>query len=154
MNFHPWRISAWYFKLSYIVAGYAAARIVFLPVALLHPTAALTAVASLGLNGLVFWGGTRIFRGSNENYLAPRSWWRMTSKPTLSRRLGVMFAVFAVLTGLAAVLLPVLTSASAGEMLGSDVAAASYAALAYLYLNSAVRQKRQLQRQDVQPAAA
>ena len=34
-----------------------------------------------------------IFRGRDEPVEPPRAWWRMTAWPTLSRRLGILFAV-------------------------------------------------------------
>ena len=154
MTFHPWRISAWYFKLLYIVVGYAAGLGVIHLFGLLHPWRPLSLWLSVCVDATLLWVGTRVFRGTNENYLAPRAWWRMTSKPTLSRRLGILWTVLASFSLLGTIVEPFLVAVRFDQELTLGVVALEYAALAYLYLNSAVRQKRQLELQGVEPATA
>jgi uncharacterized SAM-binding protein YcdF (DUF218 family) len=100
--------------------------------------------------------GARLFRGGDEAIVPARPWWRMTARPTLSRRLGILFAVLAA----SVVVVLILTAVGAYETLpqtptGETIAiyvtnALENAAFAYLYLNSAVR----LKRMGVPPKAA
>lgn len=90
--------------------------------------------------------GARIFRGRGEAVESPRSWWRMTARPTLSRRLGILFLVLAVWFAAGLILAVVVDFASTGWTADDIVIAVSgvleFAAVAYLYLNSAARLKR------------
>lgn len=69
----------------------------------------------------------------------------MTARPTLSRRLGILFLVLAVWLA-AGLILAVVGVASIGWTADDVVIAVSgvleFAAVAYLYLNSAARLKR------------
>jgi len=154
VTFHPWRISAWYFKLLYIVVGYAAGYLIARLVGMLHLGFVPLLLLTVATHGALLWSATRIFRGTNENYLAPRAWWRMTSKPTLSRRLGILWTVLASFSLLGTIVERFLVAVRFDQELMLGVVALEYAALAYLYLNSAVRQKRQLELQGVEPATA
>ncbi|RXZ72279.1 hypothetical protein [Agromyces albus] len=90
--------------------------------------------------------GARIFRGRGEEVEPPRAWWRMTARPTLSRRLGILFVVLSLL-GAVSLVLEVTGVYAPLPLTGDDMVASSrgiveLAIVAYLYLNSAVRLKR------------
>ena len=144
MTFHPWRISAWYVKLSFIVVGLALSVGISQVVGLAHPPRLVVLCLSLVCDAAVFWTATRVFRGANENYLAPRAWWRMTSKPTLSRRLGFLWVVVGVGNLLNLGIQPFLSQAWSGMLPEMIIGAVEGGALAYLYSNSALRQEKAL----------
>lgn len=76
-----------------------------------------------------------------------RPWWQMTARPKLSRNLGVLFAVVtaSVILGLALELAGVTEPAL--NPVASVFGLIEFAALAFLYLNSAVR----LRQRGIQP---
>jgi hypothetical protein len=91
--------------------------------------------------------GARIFRGRGEAVEPPRAWWRMTARPTLSRRLGILFVVLSLLGAVSLVLEATGIYAPLPALTGDDVVVYArvileYAVIAYLYLNSAARLKR------------
>ena len=91
--------------------------------------------------------GARIFRGRGEAVEPPRAWWRMTARPTLSRRLGILFIVLSLFNVAAVVFMATGVNAPLPEFGGADVFVYSfgiveYAVVAFLYLNSAARLKR------------
>ena len=142
MTFRPWRILTWQYKLLYvIVAGFFWLGIVS-SVALLDPAPALLDVLTLIVFAFVLFWGVRTFRGVTEDYFAPRSWWRMTSRPMLSRVLGILSIVLGALAalGLAGGLLGLTTLV---DPFGQVLIVVSCAVLASLYLNSASRQLRE-----------
>ncbi|MFD4111770.1 hypothetical protein ACFWWU_37315, partial [Streptomyces sp. NPDC058650] len=98
------RIVRWELKVLYIVVawiiGYAIADLLS---RLGAPGVALEIVNTL-VNLAAFALAVRIFRGRDEPIDPPRAWWRMTAWPTLSRRLGILFAVFAAMSVISAVL--------------------------------------------------
>lgn len=141
------RIIRWEFKALYIVGvillGWVIAgllRGVGLPeIGVLL----ITAVTDFGALLL----GARIFRGRGEAVEAPRAWWRMTARPTLSRRLGILFVVLPLLGAVSLVLEATGVYAPLPARTGADVFAYSSGSVqsgvvAYLYLNSAARLKR------------
>jgi hypothetical protein len=85
-------------------------------------------------NQMIFWfvfapliyGLTRVFRGADESD-APRSWWRMTARPTASLMLGGVPAFWILLKMMT-------TEVSSGEL----IAALPVLGLCALYLNSAL----------------
>jgi len=153
VTFHPWRISAWYFKLSFIAVGLVFANGIIRLVGLLQPGHVVPLLLGLVIDAALLWTGTRVFRGTNENYLAPRAWWRMTSKPKLSRRLGVLWVVLGAFDLLDVLIQPFLTRPRSGMVPEMIVGTVEFAGLAYLYLNSAARQKRELRLRALDPTA-
>lgn len=140
------RIQQWYWKAVYIV-GVLTTRLLLYTVLVAIGTPLL--LANLLVTGYEFGAvllGARTFRGRDEPMLPPRPWWQMTARPKLSKRLGVACIVFIVGANVFLLLetLGVITTRS-GRF---DVSVGSwvinlifYAALAYLYLNSAARLK-------------
>jgi hypothetical protein len=142
------RIVRWQFKLSYALVAYLVAVAVAQVVSLAGGALGALEAAENILFLLAFLYGARIFRGSDEALAAPRPWWKMTSKPTLSRRLGILFAFLTTLY-LADITLglspdPRLNKAFGGpEQLGIAIQSLLlYAVLAVLYINSGIRLKR------------
>ncbi|HEY9308469.1 MAG TPA: hypothetical protein VIP82_11780 [Microbacterium sp.] len=138
------RIVRWELKVLYIVVawivGYALADLLS---RLGTPGVALEIVNTL-LNLAAFAIAVRIFRGRDEAIDPPRAWWRMTAWPTLSRRLGILFAVFAAMSLLSLSLTVAgVTELPGGATIGLMIGAAlQFAAFAFLYLNSAARMAR------------
>ena len=139
------RIRRWPFKLLYIVAAYVVVFVVARLFALLDGAAPIAQLVNSVLDVGAFLYGARIFRGSNEDVVAPRALWRMTARRPMSKRLGVLFTVVA---GLVLVYLVAgifrLAGADLGHFnyLGPGVvtfafSAAVYGILAFLYLRSA-----------------
>ena len=92
--------------------------------------------------------GARVFRGRGEAIDPPRPWWRMTARPTLSRRLGILFLVLTVWTAVGTILATIGVP-SPGPMVADGAAVVAgligvleFGVIAALYLNSAVRLKR------------
>jgi hypothetical protein len=92
--------------------------------------------------------GARVFRGRGEAIDPPRPWWRMTARPTLSRRLGILFLVLTVWTAVGTILATIGVP-SPGSMVADGAAVVAgligvleFGGIAALYLNSAVRLKR------------
>ena len=88
--------------------------------------------------------GARIFRGRGEPVGPPRAWWQMTARPPLSRRLGVLFLVLTVMS-VAAMFIDVVAPSAAGPATDVPVVIVGtleFAAIAWLYLNSAARLRR------------
>ena len=142
------RIVRWELKLAYVVTAIA---IIFSIGALLGVWG-VAQIAGLLLGTLLDFAalliGARIFRGRGEALEPRRPWWRMTARPTLSRRLGILFMVLAVLTAVSLVLTAFGVS-GVRTTVGDDasgslaiLAVLEYGGFAYLYLNSAVRLKR------------
>jgi hypothetical protein len=135
------RIVRWELKLAYA----AGAWIIGSPIAWLlawfgAPDAVLVLAGSVvTLAGFVV--GARIFRGRGEPIEPPRPWWRMTARPTLSRRLGILFAVLAALSVMTLLLRAAGVSAAPGSTgpFETVVVTIETGILAYLYLNSATR---------------
>ena len=125
------RIVRWQFKLVYAVGAYFA---VFAIGSLIGAVGApefvvvpLTFILDLAAVLL----GARIFRGSGEAIEPARAWWRMTARPRLSRNLGVILLVFAVMSVISLVF-----QFGAGEGSAIRVVASIQAAVfAALYLN-------------------
>jgi hypothetical protein len=142
------RIVRWQFKLSYVLVAYLLAIALVQLVGLTGAApGALEAVGNL-LYLLAFLYGARIFRGSDEALAAPRPWWKMTSKSTLSQRLGILFAFLTTLY-IADIALglspdPRLNKAFGGpEQLGIVIQSVFlYGVLAFLYINSGMRLRR------------
>lgn len=135
------RIVRWELKLAYVVGVWLAGFLIAALFDVVHAPwfVALPLQSAVTVTGVLF--GARIFRGKDEPIEPPRPWWQMTARPTLSRRLGILFVVLAVfgLPYLVMSLIGIVTSLTPFEWL--DVVAFN-ALLAYLYLNSAARLKR------------
>ncbi|MBK4347247.1 hypothetical protein [Lacisediminihabitans changchengi] len=142
MTFRPWRIVTWQYKLLYIVVAAFFWLGLVSSVSLLKPTVILLDVLALVVFAFVYFWAVRTFRGTNEDYFAPRAWWRMTAKPTLSRSLGVIAAVLGVLAALG-LLGGLLGLTTLSDPVGQVLVVAACAALAYLYLTSARRLVRE-----------
>jgi len=142
VTFRPWRIITWQYKLLYVVVALFAAVGALSSVLLFEPDQIFQDVLVLVLGAFIFFWGVRTFRGPTEDYFAPRAWWRMTSKPTLSRWLGILSVVVGVLATLGFVggLLELTTLT---DPFGQVLTVVACATLAYLYLNSARRQVRE-----------
>lgn len=140
------RITHWGWKLVYVVAAY------LLPI----PAPAATAI---GMSDAWFmtistvWTivavlyGARIFRGRGEPIAPPRPWWQMTARRTLSRNLGVLFAVVTVSSLLGLVFELSGPTAPRTALVVSVFSVVEFGVLAFLYLNSAAR----LPRRGAQP---
>ncbi len=132
------RIIRWELKLLYVIGALfvgwfvvgAGMRAIGIPDVAVSIVGTIIEVAALLL-------GARIFRGRGEPIAPPRAWWRMTARPALSRRLGVLFLVPAVvgLFGVAAFPL----EWSPGELASAIMSVIEFSVVAALYLNSAVR---------------
>ena len=147
------RIIRWELKLVYVVGVIVLS---FLLGAVLDSVDEIVVVASRSVfevAALLF--GARVFRGRGEAVEPPRPWWRMTARPTLSRRLGILFAVLAAGSVVVLILTAVGVYESLPQTPTSDLiaiyvtAALENGGFAYVYLNSAVR----LQRAGVPPKA-
>ena len=150
------RIIRWELKLLYVVG---AIGVSFVLAGLLRAWGvdgilALLTTSVFDVAALLL--GARVFRGVGEEIEPPRPWWRMTARPPLSRRLGILFAVL----GAGSMLVLILTAIGAYEPLPETptsetlviyvIGALENGTFAYLYLNSAVR----LKRMGVPPRAA
>jgi membrane protease YdiL (CAAX protease family) len=142
------RIIRWKLKLAY---AFAAIVVIFAIGALLRALdVAAIAVLLLGtlLDFAALFFGARVFRGRGEAIEPRRPWWRMTARPTLSRRLGILFLVVAVYALVSLVLTA--SGVAALRPTADDGASVSLQVLgvlenggiAFLYLNSAARLKR------------
>lgn len=97
----------------------------------------LAVVAANLVTLLLYFGGVRSFRGAGEPIKSPRAWWRMTSRPRAGFVIGTLLAL-SVASGLfLAVSEPPVSLFS--SLLGSLVDAA----LAFLYLRSSLRLRRE-----------
>ncbi|GAA4385000.1 hypothetical protein [Agromyces bauzanensis] len=135
------RITRWQWKLLYVLGVLLAGWIVGGVVGAMGAPylAQIIAGAITDVAGLLL--GARIFRGRGEPVDPPRPWWQMTARPPLSRRLGILFLVLTVMsvaTMFIAVFAPS-AAAPAADVPVVIVALLEYAAIAWLYLNSAVR---------------
>jgi SnoaL-like domain len=139
------RIRRWPFKLLYVVVAYIVVFVLAHLFALLDGAGSIAELVNLVLDVGAFLYGARIFRGSNEDVVAPRALWRMTARRPMSKRLGVFFAVVA---GLVLMYLVAGIFRLAGADLGhfnylgpgvvtSALTTAAYGILAFLYLRSA-----------------
>ncbi|WP_156109652.1 hypothetical protein [Cryobacterium sp. MLB-32] len=141
------RIVRWPFKLLYVVGAWlvgfpvsALLAAVNAPVLVGSPLSAAIALASV-------MAGARVFRGRGEPVAPRRPWWKMTSRPLLSRVLGIIFvvsaasAVFTLVTAPLGVDSSLRSLQSLGPMAVAEMTinALLMAVLAFLYLNSAVR---------------
>ena len=142
VTFRPWRIITWQFKLLYIVVAAFFWFGIVSSVSLLSPAPALLDVLTLVVFAFVYFWGVRTFRSTNEDYFAPRAWWRMTGRPTLSRWLGILSVILGVLAALGLVG-GLLGLTALTDPFGQVLTVLACAALAYLYLNSARRQLRE-----------
>ena len=139
------RIVRWYSKLLFVIAAWALGvaltaglEAVGTPVAVRSCLSQVLLVASV----LV---GARVFRGSRELPVEPpRPWWRMTSRPRLSRVLGILLALLAgtyPIIGIGAAVghATSIRFVERETVVGMIADSASAAILAFLYLNSAAR---------------
>lgn len=142
------RIVRWQLKLVYVVAAIV---MIFAITAFLHALgvaemAEFLLGALLDFTALLY--GARVFRGRGEAIEPRRPWWRMTARPTLSRRLGILFLVLA-LVALAGLVLAAFGMPEPGPTVPIGppgfvelLVLAQYGGFAFLYLNSAIRLKR------------
>jgi hypothetical protein len=142
------RIVRWELKLVYvvgaIVTGFAIAWLMRALGAMEVSVIVITFFFDLAAILL----GARVFRGRGEAIEPPRPWWRMTARPTLSRRLGILFLVLTVLTVMDIVLSAIGVSprrpavADGAMVVVAITGVLEFGVIAALYLNSAVRLKR------------
>ena len=142
------RIVRWELKLVYvvgaIVAGFAIAWLLRALGAMEVSVIVITFFFDLAAILL----GARVFRGRGEAIEPPRPWWRMTARPTLSRRLGILFLVLTVVAATDIVLAAIGVSprrpavADGAMVIGALTGVLEFGVIAALYLNSAVRLKR------------
>ena len=142
------RIVRWELKALYVVGaiiiGFVIAGLLRL-LGLAEIGVSITATA-IDVGALLL--GARIFRGRGEAIEPPRPWWRMTARPTLSRRLGILFVVLSafglISLGLTAIGVPALrTRLADGVSVSTTIfVALEYGGFAFFYLNSAARLKR------------
>ncbi|MET4157227.1 hypothetical protein [Agromyces sp. PvR057] len=139
------RIVRWEFKVLYIAVAWIAGYVVADLVRSTGAPAIVITLVNLLTTFVPFALAVRIFRGADEPVEPPRQWWRMTAWPTLSRRLGILFAVSATM-GLLGIVLA-LVGAPAFEVRADALSTTvegtvTFAAFACLYVNSAVRMSR------------
>ena len=142
------RIIRWELKLLYVIGAIGVGFVLagLLRAWGMQETVALLTTSAFDVAALLL--GARLFRGRGEAIEPPRQWWRMTARPTLSRRLGILFVVLAagsvvVLILTAAGVYGPLPQTSPGDAIAMYITAVlEYGTFAYLYLNSAVRLKR------------
>jgi hypothetical protein len=144
------RIVSWELKLAYVLGAWT----IWIPIrAILNafgtPTVDVS-VANVVVSLAGFLLGARVFRGRGEPIAPPRPWWKMTARPTLSRRLGYLF-VYLTISSAYVVVANVLgiarfrrTHDGLTELVISTLLSS---VVAFLYLNSAVR----LAKADVLP---
>ena len=103
---------------------------------------AIVANSLVSIAGLLI--GSRIFRGKGEPIEPPRPLWQMTARPTLSKRLGIAFAVWAILSCLTIVraALEIAQAGGVDRLLLAIEIVLFTAVMSALYLNSASRLKR------------
>jgi hypothetical protein len=137
------RIWDWRLKLVYVLVAYGLGWALAPALDLVDDHGLLSAAINLAVVLI----GARIFRGDAESIGQPRAWWRMTSRPRLSRFLGGLSIAFAVLVVLALVL-PILVGLPHDHIRPSNdptsqiILIANLGAFGFLYLNSAVRLER------------
>ena len=144
MKWKPLRIWDWRLKLVYVIVAWGLGWALVPLVRLTHDPGVLRSAYDVAI--ILF--GARVFRGAGEQVDAPRVSWRMTSRPTMSRRFGKVARVLAVLT---VVFIPILYLSELvprehplrpltpwdGITLG--LSALEFAVIAFLYLRSARR---------------
>jgi membrane protease YdiL (CAAX protease family) len=143
------RIVRWELKLAYVVGVLVVG---WFPIGAVMYSFGATPVAASIVSTIVemaaFLLAARIFRGTGEAVEPARAWWRMTARPALSRRLGILFLVLAVLVAAGFVLQavgfpePVPTGSNPETVVIGVIGLLQFAAIATLYLNSAVRLER------------
>jgi hypothetical protein len=137
------RISRWQFKALYVAGAYALGFILVRGLDALGVPELTTTIITAVVDVAAVLYGARIFRVSGEPRDAPRAWWRMTGRRTLSSVLGILFAFFGGLWLLAAVLLAFgihPSWASTGQQFGLTlVFGLEWGVLGFLYLNSMAR---------------
>jgi hypothetical protein len=142
------RIVRWELKLVYVVGAIVAGFAIAWLLRALGAMEASVIVITFCFDLAAILLGARVFRGRGEAIEPPRPWWRMTARPTLSRRLGILFLVLTVLTVMDIVLAAIGVSPTRPALAdGVAVAVAivgvlEFGVIAALYLNSAVRLKR------------
>ena len=139
------RIVRWYFKLAYVAGSWVVGYVIQSLLELAHvPVIALYILGSaITLVSIII--GARIFRGRDELLVTPRPWWKMTARRPLSWVLGIL-----ALLGVVGIVVPQLVGrlSTPAPLANSVISALGSAAIAFLYLNSAVR----LGRATVRPA--
>jgi hypothetical protein len=134
------RITRWELKLVWVLGVYAISAAAVWVVPQLEPFAFIARVVST----LLLLGGcllcARIFRGRGEPVAPARPWWQMTARAKLSWWLGILLAA-----GTAVIVVNEVGEAmAAGAAMpvglpGDVLTIFEPAALAFLYLNSAIR---------------
>lgn len=93
------RIYPWPYKLAYVLLAWGINWVTGKLLNLTGTPLVLESVWSCVYILAVFLAAARVFRVAGES-AAPRPWWKMTGRPTLSKRLGILFVVIAVVYGL------------------------------------------------------
>jgi hypothetical protein len=139
------RIVRWYSKFLYVVGALLVGHAVDALLDALHTPGLVSGLlnAAVTLASVIL--GARLFRGRDEPVEPPRAWWRMTARPRLSRVLGIIAAIDS-----ASIVLISISAALGGERSVQLLDRLTYeeaainavlgAIIAFLYLNSAVRQ--------------
>ncbi|KRE29062.1 hypothetical protein [Agromyces sp. Soil535] len=140
------RIVRWELKLAYVVGAYLVGLAIATMLRALGTAEATIALVSFCVDLVAILLGARVFRGRGEPIEPARTWWRMTARPKLSWRLGILFLVLSVGSATRLVLLaigawPVGPTGADGDILGIAVLV-EYGLIAFLYLNSAIRLRR------------
>jgi hypothetical protein len=144
VSFRPIRIRSVWAKVLYVVVAVAIGFAFGPLMRLLHDPGVIGSLWDL----VAIVVAARIFRGVDEPLDVPRPWWRMTSRPRLSSILGSLAAVFAALSLLALILVPVLgalpgsTTRVSVDAPSAIVGTIYLGIIAALYLNSAARLRR------------
>src|SRR5215207_2833323 len=142
------RIVRWELKLLYVVGAIVIGWPISAVLSAVGATPLVVSIVNTVVGMAAFLLGARIFRGRGEPVQPPRAWWRMTARPTLSRRLGIFFVVL-FLIAVAGIIFTVLgvegySRSTGGVDLTVEYLLSSlqYAVITYLYLNSAARLMR------------
>ena len=142
------RIVRWELKTLYIVVAWIVGFVIAGLLRSANASPIVLEIANQATTFVPFALAVRTFRGRDEPVEPDRAWWRMTAWPTLSRRLGILFAALSAMGAAGLVLtaagVPVYesTTADGSELVIAVGGTLQFAVLAYLYLNSAVRMKR------------
>lgn len=136
------RITRWELKLVYVISAWLVTGIPAWILFWLGANATFVNLLNVALSLTAVLFGARVFRGRGEPVKPERPWWQMTAWPKLSRRLGTLFTAFAMILVLNTTLEIAGVVQPAVSLDVAIINVIQLAALAYLYLNSAVRLSR------------
>ena len=137
------RIVRWELKFFYVVGAWIAGYLIIALFEEMRLSALGNIIETMVTVAAILYGA-RVFRGRDEPVVPRRPWWKMTARRPLSRALGIL-SLLGLGSSIAMLVLAALGSDTYQDVLErvSPIAGifsvVFYAALAYLYLNSAAR---------------